>query len=176
MSAAPVHPAASYGKPASDLASLDPVKCRPFGCGRECTFGGVDYRLSCKSERLLGGRETRTTNPRPPVNRCCRRCRQIGGEWPYTQTAQIGQSPNCGFLQRRDYTKLRQHGETRRGLIVIFYIGANHGSDEFVGAHHILAEWAYRRLLRWRRERGSYRQARSVGWLPPVIPRARRHP
>jgi hypothetical protein len=123
--------------PRSDLASLDPVKCRPFGFGRECSLGGVDCRLSCKSERLLGGRETTTTNPRPTKNRCCRRCRQIDGEWPYTQTAQIGQSSNCGFLQRRDYTKLRQHGGTRRGLIVIFYIGASRGSDEFVGAHHI---------------------------------------
>jgi hypothetical protein len=91
-------------------------------------LAGVDYRPSCKSE-LLDGRETRTTNPRPTVNRCRRRCGQIDGERPYAQTAQIGQNPNCGFLQRRDYTKLRQHGETRRELIVIFYLGADHGSD-----------------------------------------------
>ena len=141
MPAAPAHPATSYGNLRSDLASLDSVKCRPFGFGRECSCGGVDYRLSCKSERLEDSRESRGTNPRPTVNRCRRRCRQIDGEWPYTQTAKIGQNPNCGFLQRRDYTKLRQHGETRRGLIVIFYIGANHGSDKFVGAHYILAGW-----------------------------------
>lgn len=141
MPAAPAHPATNYGNLRSDLATLDPGQVSAFRLRKKVFFWRGDYRPSCKSERLLDGRETRTTNPRPTENRCRRRCRQIDDEWPYTQPAQIRQNPNCGFLQRRDYTKLRQHGETRRGLIVTFYIGANQGSDKFAGARHILAGW-----------------------------------